>query len=156
MMVYYGILQYVQVLKPHVFEGIFVVPLYPQLLLLKLCLSRLHLQLNLRYNKCQDSMKIFPCSRAFPAPVIDRLLELGKVRERGQCRQAHSWALSTVRREEPGTFYEVCHIKGRHNLIMQGWTKSSIRVHSSVVAYLPGLQQLSADVQFPRTLRERT
>ena len=56
-------------LKPHVFEGVFVVPLYPQLLLLKLCLSRLHLQLNLKYNKYQDCMKVLSCSRAFPTPV---------------------------------------------------------------------------------------
>ena len=36
-----------------------------------------------------------------------------------------------IRRGEPGTFYHVCDVKGRHDLITRGWTKLGAHARSS-------------------------
>ena len=35
-----------------------------------------------------------------------------------------------------GRFYHVCDVKGRHNLIMQGWTKQSAHTCSSTFKHI--------------------
>ena len=39
------------------------------------------------------------------------------------CPPSYVPRVSPLRREEPGTIYHVCDVKGTHDLITQGWTK---------------------------------